>query len=347
MGPDRTGTVAVYAQEGLADLLRRRAASWPRCALLATRIYLGYDVVKGRVSPCRMGSSRNIVNRAINTHGLVGPKAGIGDGRSEGGDRAQWRADDGAWIKTYLHGALTQAHRPQAIPPVQGQHACNRTLEEIADLVQRRSSKMDRDGIDIGVGTVVTTAVAHTAPDPKIVEAGRARCTHASSTRRMIEVHARCTALEAAVVIHVEVERGQREPNDDVLHAEHHQPGKLVTAAIGAPADFDFYTFTTPEKYQMIRIEVQTSRRRSARPSSCSMRRRRASGRCATRPPAATWSTSSSRPPRPSSRCARPTTTGRAPGPLPDPRHHGQGLRCPRAERRHSERHSDQRRDSG
>ncbi len=257
----KLGTVWRYAQRAWRSLLAPTGGIVAALALLAA-VYLGYDVVKGRVSPCESIFQETSIGLSTRI-GFLKTEGEIEIGReavTELDERAQMTALNLKTCCTVLDAGRIDPE--QFLQCKAKARAYDSRLEEIADLVETAlEAKSTETASTSASAPVVTAAVAHTAPDPKIVKAvEEARDVSRELNKTVVEVRAQqaLAALEAAPVIHVEVDAAEREPNDDVLRANIIEPGKLVTAAIGAPADFDFYTFTTPEKYRdWIRIEVQ------------------------------------------------------------------------------------------
>jgi hypothetical protein len=65
-------------------------------------------------------------------------------------------------------------------------------------------------------------------------------------------------SLQAAPPSHVALDATELEPNDDILHTNLIELGKLVRAANSTQKDSDLYTFTTPAIYRdWIRVEPQ------------------------------------------------------------------------------------------
>ncbi len=254
-------TVWLFVRRAWRSLLAPTGGIVAALALLAA-VYLGYDVVKGRVSPCDAIFQETSIGLSTRI-GFLQTEGAIEIGReavTELDERAQMTALNLKTCCTVLDAGRIDPE--QFLQCKAKARAYDSRLEEIADLVEKAlEGKSITTASTSASAPVVTAAVAHTAADPKIIKAvEEAREVSRELNKTVVEVRKEqaLAALEAAPAVHLEIDAAEREPNDDVLNANVIELGKLVTAAIGAPGDFDFYTFTTPEKFRdWIRIEVQ------------------------------------------------------------------------------------------
>ncbi len=219
-------------------------------------------MVKGKVSPCESIFQETSIGLSTRI-GFLQTEGAIEIGReavTELDERAQMTALNLKTCCTVLDAGRIDPE--QFLQCKAKARAYDSHLEEIADLVEKAlENKSITTASTPASAPGAAVAAPHGSGDPKIIKAvAEARDVSRDFNKTVVEVRAQqaLAALEAAPAIHVEIDAAEREPNDDVLNANIIEPGKLVTAAIGAPADFDFYTFTTPEKFRdWIRIEVQ------------------------------------------------------------------------------------------
>jgi hypothetical protein len=232
------------------------AAMGATLALLAV-VYLGYDLAKGRMSPCEaifqetsVGLSTRI--RFLKTEGELQ----IGRERlTDLDDRAQMAALNLKTCCTVLDAGRLD---PEQFLQCKGStRAYAARLADIADLVR----KAVKDGMTT---SAITTSAAPAPPEATTAridsEIAAAQEISRTFNREVVAVRKE-QALETLTSTpprNVAIEAQEREPNDDGLTTNEITLGAWITASIGAPKDADYFTFTTPATHRdWIRIELQ------------------------------------------------------------------------------------------
>jgi len=226
-------------------------------ALIAV-VYLGYDLAKGRLSPCE----------AVYRQTSVGLKTRISFLKTEGevqigreqlvdlDERAQMAALNLKTCCTVLDAGRLD---PEQFLQCKGSaRAYEAQLADIADLV--------RTAVKEGITTSSIAANATPPPAPPQVkeriasEIAAAKTISRAFNQEVVAVR-KAQALEtlkATPPRHVEVEAQEAEPNDDGLATNEIKLGTWITGSVGAPKDADFFAFTTPKTHRdLIRIELQ------------------------------------------------------------------------------------------
>jgi hypothetical protein len=247
--------------------IRREARALPRSVLsigamgatlaLLAIVYLGYDLAKGRLSPCE----------AVYQQTSVGLKTRISFLKTEGeielgrealtdlDERAQMAALNLKTCCTVLDAGRLD---PEQFLQCKGSaRAYEARIEDIADLVR----KAVKDSIT--TGSVAASAAAPAQPEIKAKidsEVAAAKEISRTFNREVVAVRKAqaIETLKATPPQQVTIEAQESEPNDDGLTTNAIGLGTWITGAIGAPKDADYFAFTTPETYRdQIRIELQ------------------------------------------------------------------------------------------
>ncbi len=226
-------------------------------ALLAV-VYLGYDLAKGRLSPCE----------AVYQQTSVGLKTRIKFLKTEGelelgreqltdlDERAQMAALNLKTCCTVLDAGRLD---PEQFLQCKGSaRAYELQLADIADLV--------RAAVKEGITTSSIAANATPTPPPPQIKAkidsevAAAKKISRDFNREVVAVR-KAQALESLKATpprHVEISAQESEPNDDGLATNEIKLDTWITGSIGAPKDADFFAFTTPGTHRdLIRIELQ------------------------------------------------------------------------------------------
>ena len=231
------------------------AATGATLALLAV-VYLGYDVAKGRLSPCEaifqetsVGLSTRI--RFLKTEGALQ----IGRERlTDLDERAQMAALNLKTCCTVLDAGRLD---PEQFLQCKGStRAYAARLADIADLVR----KAVKDGMT--TSAIATSAAPSPAAKQQRIDSEIAAAQEISRTfnREVVAVR-KAQALETLKSTpprNVAIEARESEPNDDALTTNEIKLGTWITASIGAAKDADYFAFITPATYRdQIRIELQ------------------------------------------------------------------------------------------
>jgi hypothetical protein len=226
-------------------------------ALIAV-VYLGYDLAKGKLSPCE----------AVYQQTSVGLKTRISFLKTEGevqigreqltdlDERAQMAALNLKTCCTVLDAGRLD---PEQFLQCKGSaRAYEAQLGDIADLV--------RKAVQEGITTSSIAANATPPPAPPQLkekidsEVAAAKEISRDFNQEVVAVR-KAQALEslrATPPRHVTIAAQESEPNDDGLATNEIALGTWITASIGAPKDADYFAFTTPKTHRdVIRIELQ------------------------------------------------------------------------------------------
>ena len=225
---------------------------------LIALLYLGYDLAKGRLSPCE----------AIFRETSLGLKTKISFLKTEGeleigreqltdlDERAQMTALNLKTCCTVLDAGRLD---PEQFLQCKGSaRAYEASLSDIANLV--------RQAVKEGLTTSSIAASAAPPPVPASLkqkidaEVGSAQQVSRDFNHAVVAVrHEQALATLATTVPQsVPIEAQEREPNDDALATNEIKLGTWITASIGAGNDADYFAFTSPETHRdWLRIELQ------------------------------------------------------------------------------------------
>jgi hypothetical protein len=224
---------------------------------LVALVFLGYDLAKGKLSPCE----------AIFQESALGLSTRISFLKTEGelqigrekltdlDERAQMAALNLKTCCTVLDAGRVD---PEQFLQCKGKaRAYEARLEDIGDLV--------RAAVKEGMTTSSIAANASPPPAPQVQQEIATEIEAAKEISRDFNrevVHVRkaqaLESLQATPPRNVEVEAQEREPNNDMLTTNGITLGKWITGSIGAGDDSDYFVFTAPEVHRdWIRIELQ------------------------------------------------------------------------------------------
>ncbi len=226
--------------------------------VLIALLYLGYDLAKGRASPCE----------AIFQETSLGLKTKISFLKTAGeleigreqltdlDERAQMTALSLKTCCTVLDAGRLD---PEQFLQCKGSaRAYEASLSDIANLVRQAV----KDGIS-------TSSIAASAAPPAVpaslkqqidTEVKSAQQVSRDFNQKVVAVrHEQALAtLETTPPQSVPVEAQEREPNDDALSTNEIKLGTWITASIDSGKDADYFTFTSPETHRdWLRIELQ------------------------------------------------------------------------------------------
>jgi hypothetical protein len=217
-------------------------------------IYLGYDIVKGKVSPCEsiyqeasVGLTTKITFLKAEGELKLGREA-----VAELSDRAQMAALDLKTCCTVLDAGRIDPE--QFLQCKAKSRAYDSRIDDIAGLLQAAAA---------GAGSTNAASVSGTitAPAPALTRAVEAaRTTSQDFNRHVVQVVKEQTlqSLETAELKQLAIDSVEQEPNDDLFHANLIGLDKAVKAAIDNSGEGDIYSFTTPPTYRdWIRIEIK------------------------------------------------------------------------------------------
>ena len=217
-------------------------------------IYLGYDVVKGKVSPCD----------SIFQEASVGLTTKLKFLKAEGelklgreavadlSDRAQMTALDLKTCCTVLDAGRIDAE--QFLQCKAKARTFDTRIEDIAALLQTAVR-------DAGSTLTASASESTAAPAAALTTAVEAARTASQDFNRHVVQVVREQALQSLQIAEVKqlaIDASEQEPNDDLFHANLIGLDKAAKAAIGTSGEVDVYTFTTPPTYRdWIRIELK------------------------------------------------------------------------------------------
>lgn len=223
---------------------------------LVALVYLGYDLAKGRLSPCESVYQQTAVGLKTRMKFLK-TEGELQIGRAQLTDldeRAQMAALNLKTCCTVLDAGRLD---PEQFLQCKGKARAYETqLGDLAELVRQAV----KDGIT--TSSIAANAATPAAPvQEKIAhEVATARQISQSFNREVVAVR-KAQALEtlhATPPRHVTIEAQESEPNDDGLATNEIALGTWITGSVGAPKDADFYAFTTPVEHRdWISIELQ------------------------------------------------------------------------------------------
>lgn len=211
-------------------------------------LYFGYDLAKGKVSPCEsifqqttVGLSTKIKFLKAEGELKLGPEK-----VADLSERAQMTALDLKTCCTVLDAGRIDPE--QFLSCKSKARSYDARIDDVVAIVKAALAS--------GAGS------ASAAPaQPQLaaaVEAARAVSQDFNQHVVKVAAEQQLKTLQAAPSAHVTVDAMEREPNDDGLNANLVELSKQVKAAIETRADADVYTFTTPATYRdWMHIELQ------------------------------------------------------------------------------------------
>ena len=221
-------------------------------------IYLGYDLAKGKISPCEsifretsVGLSTRIKFLKAEGELQIGREA-----VTELDERAQMAALNLKTCCTVLDAGRIDPE--QFLQCKAKARAYDARVDDIVALV--------RGAVKEGMaGAPVAEPAKGEKPATKISASigekiESARTVSREFNQQVVEVRKEqaLQTLQAVAPAHVEIAAQEREPNDDPLSTNIIELDKWVTGSVAAPKDSDFYSFTTPEAHRdWMRIEFQ------------------------------------------------------------------------------------------
>lgn len=231
-------------------------------AILAS-VYLGHDIIKGRVSPCETIFAQTAIGLSTKIK-LLKAEGELQIGREAVADlseRAQMVALNLKTCCTVLDaGRLNPEEFLQCKSKARDYEA---KVQDVVALVgqSRPIATGSTEGVSAAPAAEAPLA-APVAPPPAKVEKAveAAREVSKAFNAQVVEVRKEqaLETLEALPDANVEISAGEKEPNDDAFNANVVPLGTWAKAAINPAGEGDYYTFTTPETYRdWIRIEVQ------------------------------------------------------------------------------------------
>ena len=212
-------------------------------------IYLGYDLVKGKVSPCETIFQQASAGLTTKIEFLKA-KGEIKLGASkvvELDERAQMAALSLKTCCTVLDAG--RINPEQFLTCKSKARAYDERIEDIAAIV--------RAALPPGGGAAVAAPASSTAL-AATVDAARAASKDLNTNVVQVVADQELKALKAVPAERRKIDAAEREPNDDGLNPNVIELGKTVKAAIGPGRDADVFTFTTPPTHRdWIRVEVR------------------------------------------------------------------------------------------
>jgi len=226
-------------------------------ALIAV-VYLGYDLAKGKLSPCEAVYQQSAVG--LKTHiKFLKTEGELQIGREQLTDldeRAKMAALNLKTCCTVLDAGRLD---PEQFLQCKGSaRAYDAQLADIAHLV--------RNAVQEGITTSSIAANATPPPAPpqlkeKIAsEVAAAKEISRTFNKEVVAVRKAqaLESLQATPPRNVAVEAQENEPNNDMLTTNGVPLGKWITGSIGAGDDDDYFVFTTPKAHRdWIRVELK------------------------------------------------------------------------------------------
>jgi hypothetical protein len=211
-------------------------------------IYLGYDLVKGEVSPCE-GIFRQASVGLTTKIEFLKAKSELKLGSSkvvELSERAEMAALSLKTCCTVLDAG--RINPEQFLECKAKTRTYDARIEDIAAIVRAALP-----------GAAGTASAAPAAPAlESAVDTARAASRDLNTHVVQVAADQDLKVLRAVPAARLKVDAAEREPNDDGLNANLIELAKTVKGAIGPGRDADVYTFTTPATYRdWIRIEVE------------------------------------------------------------------------------------------
>ncbi len=224
-------------------------------------IYLGYDLVKGRVSPCDAIFRQSSVGLTTSFRFLKSEGA-LQIGRDQLVDldqRGQMAALNLKTCCTVLDaGRLDPEQFLQCKANARNYES---RVKEIVALVRAAAPAVKTGEVSPGDAAAATgNAPAAPAPNPEIakkIEAARSVSKQFNLQVVGVQTQQTLRTLAAVPSSNVKITAKEREPNNDVLNTNIVTLGEWVSASIGEPKDNDYFSFTTPKTHRdWIRVEI-------------------------------------------------------------------------------------------
>ena len=247
---------------------RRRARGWslllPLAAVagalaLTVVVYLGYDLISTRLSPCEAIYRQTSVSLTTKIKFL---KA---EGEVQIGKEPLVELDERAQITALNLKTCCTVLAAGKLDPEQFLQCKSKArtyearVDDVAQIVQA-VVKAQGNAQPAADPRTMTTASLSTGGGNLQGRIQAARTVSQDFNREVIEVQ-RAQALETLKSIppqHVEVSAQELEPNDDVLTVNLIELGKWITGTIGSQKDADVFAFKTPPTYRdHFRIELE------------------------------------------------------------------------------------------
>jgi hypothetical protein len=239
--------------EGLRKLLLPLGGIVGAMAAMAV-IYFGYDLAKGKLSPCDSIFQQASVKMSTKIKFLkaegelkLGP-----DKVAELDDRAQMTAIDLKTCCTVLDAG--RINPEQFLECKSKARSYDARIEDIAAMIRAALP------VAVAPGTAAAATPASAPAGSLDAAVKAARAVSRDFNEHVVEVAETqaMKTLEAAPAARLAVDAQEREPNNDGLNANLIELGKTVRAAVGAAKDGDVFAFTTPAKYRdWIHVEVK------------------------------------------------------------------------------------------
>jgi|GEM_PF-1303033 len=222
-------------------------------------VYLGYDLLSARLSPCEAIYRQTSVNLSTKIRFLKAEgEVQIGkEPLVELDERAQITALNLKTCCTVL--AAGKLDPEQFLQCKSKARAYEARVEDVVEAVRTAMASRPRaDAMSVGASSPATTGSIQANSIQKNIQAARA--VSQEFNREVIEVQ-RSQAVERLKAIpprHVEISAEELEPNDEVLSVNLIELGKWITASVGTQKDADYFAFKTPPDHRdWIRIELE------------------------------------------------------------------------------------------
>lgn len=226
-------------------------------AIMAS-LYLGHDIIKGRVSPCEAIFAQTSIGLSTKIK-LLKAEGALQIGRealTDLSERAQMVALNLKTCCTVLDAGRVNPEEFLQCKSKARQYDAK--VQEVVTLVDRSPP------VETGSTNSADAAGASPLPPPASAAVEKAvdeaRTVSQDFNKRVVEVRKAqaLESLEALPDAQVEISAAEREPNDDAFNANVIPLGTWAKAAINPVSESDYFTFTTPETYRdWIRIEAQ------------------------------------------------------------------------------------------
>lgn len=220
-------------------------------------LYLGYDILKGRVSPCESLYEQASVGVKTRIHFLEN------EAELEIGKAALMELDDrGQMAALNLKTCCTVLDAGRIDPEqfLQCKAKARAYDDEIAAIVAlvktavADASSKPAPTMTSGPETVTTGSIPGGASDAQLGKALEAKVDAARTisqefNKQVVEVRKEqaLATLAATPVAHIDIAAEEREPNDNLLSSNVLALDTWVTGAINAAKDADYYSFVAPE----------------------------------------------------------------------------------------------------
>lgn len=219
-------------------------------------LYLGYDLIKTRMSPCESIFRQTALALSTKLKFLKAEgELEIGhDKMAELSERAQMTALNLKTCCTVLDAG--RLNPEQFMTCKSKARNYDTRVEEIVTLVSH--AKPNASLVPKTPDNPAT--VATPTPDQVKKKVADAIEVSKSFNQHLVKVRKEqvLETLEAKTPEHVEVKAKEQEPNNNLLQSNKVQLGTWVTGSVGASGDADVYSFTTPDVHRdWITVEVQ------------------------------------------------------------------------------------------